>query len=147
MKKYGVVSIAKTGFLYLLVIVCLGLLGCASANKIISEDKRIPLAETGSDSGVFKDTSLTIEYSYTLAGDKITLTGNAQYRRRISSLSVYLLFLDATGKRIDKKLVAYSGFRSMDTMSDHAIDKTLMVPPGATGFSFSFYTQEYNGRE
>ena len=54
---------------------------------------------------------------------------------------------DLVGKRIDKKLVAYSGFRSMDMMSDHAIDKTLVVPSGATGFSFSFYTQEYNGRD
>jgi len=147
MKKHNVASIAKTGFLYLLIILCFGFLGCASANKIISENKRIPLAQTGSDSGVFKDTSLTIDYSYNLAGDKITLTGSAHYRGRISSLSVYLLFLDATGKRIDKKLVAYSGFRSMDRMSDHVIDKTLVVPSGATGFSFSFYTQEYNGRE
>jgi hypothetical protein len=147
MKKYDAVSIGKVGFLYLLILVCLGFLGCASANKIISEDKRIPLVEKGSDSGVFKDTRLTIEYSYSLAGDKITMTGNGHFSGRIDSLSIYLLFLDAAGKRIDKKLVAYSGFRSMDMKSDHAIDKTLVVPSGATGVSFSYYSQERMGRD
>lgn len=142
MKKNDAVSIGKVGFLYLLILVSFSFLGCASTNKIIGEDKRIPLVESGSESGAFKDTRLTVEYSYTRSGDKITLTGVARHNGRISSLSVYLLFLDATGKTIDKKLICYSGFRSMDTKSDHAIDKTLVVPSGATGFSYSFYTQE-----
>lgn len=142
-----VVSIGKTGIISLFLLICFGFFGCASSNKSIHEDKRIPLVEQGSDSGVFKDIRLTVDYSYRQAGDNITIAGSAHFNGRYNSLTVYLLFLDATGKRIDKKLIYSSSYRSMGAKSDRTFEKTLNVPSGAAAISFSHYYEDYNGRE
>lgn len=147
MKKYGAVSLGTAGITFLLILLSFGLFGCASPNKIINEDKRIPLVEKGSDSGVFKDIRLTVEYNYNLTGDKIALAGSAHFNGRYNSLTVFLLFLDTTGRRIDKKLVYSSGYRSMAGTSDRSFKKTLAVPPGATAISFSHYSEERNSRD
>lgn len=146
MGKRDAISIGQNGVLCLLVLVCFGVFGCATTGKIISEDKRIPLVKEGRNSGVLQDGWLSVEYSYRLAGEEMALTGHARYRHGFDWLDVYILFLDSAGKQIDKKKVYSSGYRNWSKTRERGFESTLMVPPEATGFSFSYYTEERKTR-
>ncbi len=77
----------------------------------------------------------------------MTLVGQAQYHGRVDSLDIYFMFLDDTGRVINKKLVYSSGFRFMSSRTNERLfNETLPVPAGAMGISFNYSAQLRNSR-
>jgi hypothetical protein len=145
MEKYAEVSLNKAVIMIILILAHLSLIGCADVGRMVSADNRILLNDQATNQGVFSHSGLTVEYSYSLAGESLTLAGKVNYRTSVDSLNVYILFLDATGTVLQKKIVYYSGYRiSRDLLADRSFKDTLVVPPGTAGMSFSYSAQPRN---
>jgi hypothetical protein len=141
MKKILHVSTGKTAFLYLLLLVSLGFLGCA-VGRIVPVDDRILFDDKKTGQGSFSRNSLTVQYSYRLTGGKMTMDGRVDHSFPVDSLEVRLLFLDTAGKVLQQKLVYYSGYRlSWPWMAERTFQETLVVPEGAIGISFDYSAQ------
>ena len=83
-----------------------------------------------------------MDYSYKMAGENMNLNGQVQYRRGFDSLNVRVLFLDVSGTILQQNIVYSSGYRvEKSSRSDMSFQKTLVVPPGVTGLSFSYSAQ------
>lgn len=122
MERYSAVSFIKAGILYLLVLICLGASGCAGVGTTVPQERKIPLVETENSQGNFSYGSLTLEYSYSLAGNNMMLTGNASYQGGFDSLDIRILFLDAAGTVLQQELIYSSGYRTgRGRVSDRAL--------------------------
>ena len=77
----------------------------------------------------------------------MTIDGQVDYRRRVDSLDVRLLFLDASGTVLQQKIVYSSGYRvDSSRKSDRSFHETMVVPPGVDGLSFSYSAQPRSSR-
>jgi hypothetical protein len=112
----------------------------------VSEDNRILLSDQKTSQGIFNYQQLTVEYSYVLQGENLTLTGRVFYSSSVDSLNVYVLFFDATGTVMQEKIVYFSGYRtSRYGLADRSFKETLVVPPTAAGISFGYSAQHRTG--
>lgn len=154
MKKYSTILFFKTSLLYMLVLTFLGALGCVGVGSNIPPERREPLVEGGNNQGNFSYGPLTVDYSYTVTGSNMvvggsnmTLAGKAYYQASAGSLDVRILFLDATGIVLEQKIVYSSGYRTGTAKrSDRVFQKTLSVPPGSAGITFTYSATERSGR-
>jgi len=138
----------KNLILFSLILLSLGLSGCATVGHVVSVDQRILIADEGKSHGSYKSGGLTLQYSYSIVGEDMTLTGNANYRGGVDSLEVRLLFLDANGTILQQKLIYYSGYRVDSSWGeDSTFQKTFAVPPGAAGISFNYLAQPRHSRK
>ncbi|KJR99078.1 MAG: hypothetical protein VR65_16630 [Desulfobulbaceae bacterium BRH_c16a] len=134
--------------LSILLFVQLGLFGCAGMRQFVSEDNRILFSDQETSQGVFDYRRLTVEYSYALQGDNLTLTGRVFYSGRVDSLNVYVLFFDATGTVMQEQIVYFSGYRtSRYGLADSSFEETMVVPPTAAGISFGYSAQHRTGKK
>ena len=152
MDKYSAVSFVKAGFLYLLVLICFGISGCAGVGSTIPQERRVSLTETENNQGNFSYGALTVKYSYSLvggnlisAGSNMILAGKISYRDRFDSLDVRILFLDAAGTVLRQEFVYSSGYRTRDKSSNRAFQKTFTVPAGSVAMSFNYSAQDQTG--
>jgi hypothetical protein len=146
MKKILHASIGKTAVLSLLLLISLGLAGCAGVGRVVPADDRILFGEKGTGQGSYSRGGLTVTYSYRLTDGKIILDGQAHYIWAVESLDVRLLFLDAAGTVLQRKLVYSSGYRvARSWMTERTFQKTMVVPSGAVGISFSYFEQLRRG--
>jgi len=137
---------------YLLILVFLGITGCAGVGSVIPLERQIPLVEAEKNHGSFKYGQLTLKYSYKLAGgskilagSNMILAGQASYNESVDSLDIRILFLDAAGTVLQQKVVFSSGYRTGDSrISDRVFQKTLVVPPESAAISFTSYAQTRN---
>lgn len=133
-----------------LMLICLIFSGCASMmEQVVPIDQRIMLTRQEGDRGSFVSGQLTVTYNYSITGNNLAMKGLVSHRGRVDSLDVRVLFFDGTGQIIDRRLVYSTGFRSDAAREggDRSFQKSLTVPPGATGFSFSYSSKERIGRE
>jgi len=132
---------------YMLTLVCFSFLGCTSVGSVVPVDQMVTLMESQKSQSIFKHGPLTVEYMYSVADGRISLKGNAKYSGGADSLDLRVLFLDATGTVLQKKIVYSSGYRTTrDPKPERNFDKTLDVPVGAVGFSFTYSVKERSGR-
>ena len=135
-------SIGNNVVLSLLVLLLLSFFGCSGVGRVVSVDHRIPLSPKDNNQGTFSSGGLTVNYSYKMAGENMTLNGQVQYRRGFDSLNVRVLFLDASGTVLQEMIVYSSGYRvDKSSMTDLSFKETLAMPPGVTGMSFSYSAQ------
>ena len=112
--------------------------GCSMINAPIAEEKRISLLSKTEMSEVYKSGPLTVTYEYQKNGDKLTISGSVEFRQSVDSLDVRIVFLDATGLVLGKKIVYSSGFRSFaSTDSTRTFRTNLEMPSGVVGFTFT----------
>lgn len=148
MKKILDVLIGKAVVLFLLIFISFELLGCSVVGRVVPVDNRILFGEKEHSQGSYSYGGLTVDYSYRLAGGNMNLAGQVYYGRAVDSLNVRLLFLDATGTVLQQKLVYASGYRvSSSQTTERTFKETLVVPPGATGISFSYSDSLRSGRD
>lgn len=136
-----------------LIILLNALAACSTGTvgTLVPEDKRIPLREGQDESGVWKTLEYAMIYHYRLdrqnpqTPGKIAISGDIE-RGGVSldSLSIWINFLDATGRILDRKSVFMSGFRSSEV--DPSFKVEMDTPSGATAMSFSHVSQEQRGR-
>lgn len=140
-------TVGKTVVLYVLIFIFLGAFGCSGVGRVVPLDHRLPFDEQqDNSSGNFSHGGLTVVYSYSLAGGSMTMDGQINYRRSVDSLDVRLLLLDATGTVLQQKLVYSSGYREgKSRQSDRTFHKTMVVPPGVAGLSFSYSDRPRSG--
>jgi len=136
------VLLNKNMVLFLLLLITFGLAGCAGVGGFVPADDRILLDEKGAGQGSFRQDSLTVVYSYRLTEDNLTVSGDVDYTWAVDSLDVRLLFLDAAGTVLQKKIVYSSGYRVADSRkTERTFQQTMAVPPGAAGISFDYSAQ------
>ena len=77
----------------------------------------------------------------------MTIDGRVQYNHSVDSLDVRVLFLDTSGTVLQQNLVYSSGFRvTRSRITDRSFQKTLVVPAGVAGLSFSYVAQPRSSR-
>ncbi len=134
-----------TTFIILLSIFSILLMGgCAGSDMLIPKAHRAPLPEPGNSSMSFQSNLLTVSYTYSRTGNQMTISGNTRISGGADSLDVRLLFLDQTGKVIEKNMVYSSGYRT--GKAGGSFHKTLTIPPAATGISFNYSSHPRSGR-
>jgi hypothetical protein len=125
------------GRLFMVVFVLLFFTGCAMKNATVAEEKRVLFSSKTEAPEVYRSGFLSVTYEYQRTGDKLTISGRVEYRQSVDSLDVRLVFLDATGLVLGKKIVYSSGFRSFArTDSTRTFRTNLEMPVGAVSFSF-----------
>jgi hypothetical protein len=155
MKECATVSFIRSGLLYILVLTCLGVLGCAGVVSSIPPERRISLVEAENNQGNFSYGSLTLQYNYALTGGNMViggsnmmLAGKATYTDRFDSLDIYVVFLDAAGTVLQRKFIYSSGYRTDDgRVSDRAFQETLEVPAGSKAITFTYSEIARSGRD
>lgn len=139
----------------MLVLISLGVLGCAGVVSSIPPERRISLVEAENNQGDFSNGPLTLQYNYALtggsmvrSGSNMMLAGKVTYRDRFDSLDIYVAFLDAAGTVLQRKFIYSSGYRSGEgRVSDRAFQKTLEVPAGSESITFSYSEIARSGRD
>ena len=144
MKRFVTIPFNTTHIVYLSVFLLLLIGGCAGTSMVVSKDQWIPLIETGNISNNFKSNLLTLEYTYSRTENQMTISGKARISGGADSLDVRLLFLDPAGKIIKKKMIYSSGYRK--GRANRIFDKTLTIPPTATGISFNYSSHARSSR-
>ncbi len=136
MKMRSLLSLAQSMVLCTVVLVFFS--GCAVVGLTIPDEKRITLVYNQQVNGNFKDDPLTVDYSYSLARNKIVMSGYANYTNRMDSLDVRVLFLDVAGIVLKQVVVYSSGYRmDVDRRSNLEFAKTIDLPVGVVGISFA----------
>jgi len=111
--------------------------GCSMKNTPIAEEKRVALLSKTETSEVYKSGPLTVTYEYQKTGDRLAISGSVEFRQRFDFLDVRIVFLDAAGLVLGKKIVYSSGFRPFaSTDSTRTFRTNLEMPAGVVGFSF-----------
>jgi hypothetical protein len=112
--------------------------GCSMVNAPIAAEKRVALLSKTEMSEVYKSGPLTVTYEYQKTGDKLIISGSVEFRQSVDSLDVRIVFLDAAGLVLGKKIVYSSGFRSLaSTDSTRTFRTKFEMPAGVVGFSFT----------
>ncbi|TKB11324.1 hypothetical protein [Desulforhopalus sp. IMCC35007] len=140
--KNTILSNTKILLLSVLILISLGLSGCADMGRVVSLDKQILFQVKGDSRGNFESGKLSLDYSYNLVGENMKLSGVVNYYDSADSLTVRLLFLDGSGGIIQQKIIYYSGYRvSRSRINDRAFRTSFKVPPDALGISFDYSAQ------
>lgn len=139
----------KAAILFLLVFISFQLLGCSMVGKVIPVQNRILFSENKENKGTYKDSELTLDYSYHQDGRKMTLDGEVTSVWEFDSIDVSLQFFDASGTVLQETIVYNSGYReeAPSSSTDSTFKTMLVVPPGAVGMSFSMTESAHEGRE
>ena len=153
MRKYTNASFVNTGMLCLLLLVFLGVSGCAGVDSTIPRERWVPLTEAGNNQGDFSYDSLTVKYSYSLTGNSLIsggsnmiLAGKVSYRGGFDSLDIRILFLDAGGTVLQQKIIYSSGYRNRsEKASNLDVQKTFVVPAGSAAITFTYSVMERSG--
>ena len=153
MKKYTTVSFVNTGMLCILLLVFLGVSGCAGVDPTIPQERWVSLTEAENNQGDFNYGPLTVKYSYSLTGSSLIsggsnmiLAGKVSYRGGFDSLDIVLLFLDAGGTVLQQKFIYATGYRDRsEKVSNLDIQKTFAVPAGAAAITFTYSVMERTG--
>ncbi len=142
MKNGIMISVGKVALFCLAILLSLGFYGCGNMGQVASIDNRLLVSEQKSNQGTYKDGELTLLYNYSLTGDTLNLTGTVYYRGGVDWLNVFILFLDPTGTVLQRKIIYSSGYRVYPPWeAERKFQEKLIVPHGATGISFSYFSQ------
>lgn len=153
MRKYTTPFFINSGIFCILLLVYLGVSGCAGVNTTIPQERWVPLTETENNQGDFGYGPLTVKYSYSLTGGSLVsggsnmiLAGKVSYRGGFDSLDILILFLDAGGTVLQQKFIYTSGYRDRtEKVSNLDIQKTFAVPAGAAAITFTYSVMERTG--
>jgi hypothetical protein len=112
--------------------------GCAGLAPDIPQDRTIMITATEPRTGQFNYGGLLLDYAYTLTVERLNLSGVISYRDSFDSLDVRILFLDAAGKVLGRKLLYMSGYRTgLYNVTAHPFDQTFDLPAGCVAFTFT----------
>ena len=129
--------------LLLQVIVLLFLFGCSVVGTGIPESKRITFAGSQESTGTFKQGLLTIDYTYSLIGNKLSIAGNVGYLGGVDYLDVRVVFVDQQGIVLEQKIVYSIEYRQARGYHEgNSFEKILEMPANSAGFSFIYSSQD-----
>ena len=116
----------------------------------IAPDQRITLQPVGPHQGEADTGDLVVAYTYQIIEGtvrEIQISGGIRSARsRGDKTSVYLNFVDGSGKVLEKKILYSTGYKQdVYVRRPSTFDTTLPVPPDTAAIAFSSYVQAYSG--
>ena len=108
-------------FLSILLIACQGM------QRTVAPEDRISLRPGGPHTGIWESNTIFLEYQYhKLAGEfRLSVQVKVKTKVRYDGFKVYVLFVGAEGRALERKEVAV-----------YRLDNTYEMPPEATYISF-----------
>ena len=108
-------------FLSILLIACQGM------QRTVAPEDRISLRQGGPHTGIWESNTIFLEYQYhKLAGEfRLSIQVKVKTKVRYDGFKVYVLFVGAGGRVLERKEVAV-----------YRLDNTYEMPPEATYISF-----------
>ena len=122
-----IVGAFKSCLLFLSIL----LIACQGMQRTVAPEDRISLRQGGPHTGIWESNTIFLEYQYyKLAGEfKLSVQVKAKTKVRYDGFNVYVLFVDAEGRVLERKEVAV-----------YRLDNTFEMPPEATYISFNANT-------
>ena len=119
----SIIGAFKSGLLLLSIL----LIACQGMQRTVAPADRISLRQGGPHTGIWESNTIFLEYQYyKLAGEfKLSVQVKAKTKVRYDGFKVYVLFVDAEGRVLQRKEVAV-----------YRLDNTFEMPPQATYISF-----------
>ena len=116
-------GVFKRIFLFLSIL----LIACQGMQRTIAPADRVVLRQGGPHTGIWEPNTIYLEYQYyKLAGEfKLSVQVKAKNKVWYDGFRVYVLFVDAGGRVLERKEVAV-----------YRVDNTYKMPPEATYISF-----------
>ena len=138
--RFVIVSILLAAFQY----------SCVSSGQMaVAPANRIPLFESTPYEGSWESSDVALEYQYIKQADVIQLSVTGKAKRGYDQLNVWVVFVDADGKVLEKKSIYNSGFRSGTSKQrpqKGTIEKTFEMPLKTTHIAFQSSSQPRLGR-
>ena len=108
-------------FLSILLIACQGM------QRTVAPEDRISMRQGGPHTGIWESKVILLEYQYYKLSSEFKLSVQAKVKTKIKydGIKVYVLFVDAEGRVLERKEVAI-----------YRLDNTFEMPPEATYISF-----------
>ncbi|MGD9042240.1 MAG: hypothetical protein PVG06_00940 [Desulfobacterales bacterium] len=118
-------------FKYGVWFLTLSLLACQGVQRTVAPEDRISLHQGGPHTGIWESKAILLEYQYdNLSGElKLNVRAKVKTEVRYDGIKVYLLFVDAQGRVLERKEVA--GYR---------LGNTFEIPSETTFISFQANT-------
>jgi hypothetical protein len=110
-----------------LLFISILLIGCQGMQRTVAPEDRISLRSGGPHTGIWESNTIFLEYQYyKLTGEfKLSTQVNTKTKVRYDGFNVYVLFVDAEGRVLERKEVAV-----------YRLDNMYEMPPEATFISF-----------
>jgi hypothetical protein len=123
----GIVGAFKSCLLFLSIL----LIACQGMQRTVAPEDRISLRQGGPHTGIWESKTIFLEYQYyKLAGEfKLSVQVKVKTKVRYDGFKVYVLFVDAEGRVLERKEVAV-----------YRLDNTFEMPPETTFISFNANT-------
>jgi hypothetical protein len=127
-------------FISLVLAICPGLQTTAEAQDLF------PLQQGGPHPGAWESSDVDVDFKYVAEQGTFKLDIGGKAKRGYDQLSVWIKFIDAQGKVLEKKSVYNSGFRQKLLRAEGRIEKTYEIPPNTTQFAFHSMLKLREGR-
>ena len=117
-----IVGAFKSCLLFLSIL----LIACQGMQRTVAPEDRISLRQGGPHTGIWESNTIFLEYQYyKLAGEfKLSVQVKVKTKVRYDGFKVYVLFVGAEGRVLERKEVAV-----------YRLDNTFEMPPEATYIS------------
>jgi hypothetical protein len=94
--------------------------------RTVASEDRISLRQGGPHTGIWESNTILLEYQYYKLSDEFKLSVQAKAKKKVEydGFKVYVLFVDAEGRILERKEVAV-----------YRLDNTFEMPPEATYIS------------
>lgn len=140
----------KSGLVVLSILVVAFQHSCVGSGGLaVAPANRIPLFENTPYEGSWESSDVALEYQYVKQTDVIQLSVTGKAKRGYDQLNVWVLFIDAEGKVLEKKSIYNSGFRSGTSgkrPQKGTIEKTFEMPLETTHLAFQSSLEARLGR-
>ena len=140
----------KSMFIILSIIFVVFQSSCVSPGQMaVAPERRIPLFEKTPHEGSWESSDVTLQYQYVKQTGVIQLSVTGKAKRGYDQLNVWVLFVDADGKVLEKGNIYNSGFRSGTSKKrphKGRIEKTFEMPLETTHIAFQSSWQPRLGR-
>jgi hypothetical protein len=118
-------------FKYGVWFLILSLIACQGLQRTVAPEDRITLRQGGPHTGIWESDAILLEYQYdNLSGElKLNIRAKVKTKVRYDGIQVYVLFVDAEGRVLERKEVAV-----------YHLGNAFEIPPETTFISFQANT-------
>ena len=119
----AVIGAFKSSLLLLSIL----LIACQGVQRTVAPEDRISLRQGGPHTGIWESQAILLEYQYyKLSGEfKLSIQAKVKTKIRYDGIKVYVLFVDAEGRVLERNEVAV-----------YRLDNTFEMPPEVTYIFF-----------
>lgn len=137
------------------ILTLLGFLnGCQTLQTqphgMVAEQNRVPLVESGKDSGVWKGLDLSVQYQVSRSEGEVSLSGKVSFESSVTNnynqieyFHLAVIFLDEKGTVLDMRGVV-SGVKS-DPDDSQPFSAIVVAPRSAKAMAFSYQIKAQEG--